>query len=69
MCIRDRVYLGVTGIAHLLAIPMGCFEYDVYWGVSRAIVDLIGPVEGLIIGICFLSPLADKFEVAQNRIE
>ena len=61
------VYLGVTCIAHLLAIPMGCFEYDVYWGLSRAIVDFIGPVEGLIIGISFLSPLAAEFSSTRPK--
>ena len=56
------VYLITSCSGYLIAIPMGCFEYDVCWGLSRAIMDLAGPVEGGILGIAFLSPLASDFQ-------
>jgi len=56
------VYLIAICSGYLLAIPMGCFEYEVCWGMSRAIIELAGPIEGLILGIAFLSPLASDFQ-------
>ena len=55
------VYLAAICSVFLLSIPMGCFQYDVCWGLSQAILDLEGPIKGLILGIVFLSPLAVEF--------
>jgi len=65
--IASWIGLLVLCSGYLLAIPIGCFEYEFYWGLSKAIVDLRGPVEGLILGISFLSPLARDFTAAKDR--
>ena len=61
------VYLIVLCSGCLLAIPMGCFTYEVTWGLSTAIMDLMGPIEGIILGISFLSPLAQEFTSAKQQ--
>jgi len=61
------VYLFAMCAGYLLAIPIGCFQYDVSWGLSSAIFDLAGPIEGLVLGIAFLSPLAKEFTSAKHE--
>ena len=56
------MYLGTVMSFYLLAIPLGCFEYQYHWGLSLAIMDFADPVTGIILGVIFLSPLAADFQ-------
>ena len=55
------LYLFLIVAGYLLAIPMACFDYSLQWGLLTAIEDLVSPVQGALVAIAFLSPLASDF--------
>jgi len=45
----------------LLTVFVGCFQWDYRWGLVTALEAINSVVAGIILAICFLSPLAAGF--------
>ena len=58
------LYLALTVVMYLIAIPLGCLSFTVTWGLTSAIFDLATPIEITILAVAFLSPLATEFQVS-----
>jgi len=55
------LYLFVSVASCLLMVFFGFFHWTYRWGVVEALESLTSVVSGLILAICFLSPLASEF--------
>ena len=55
------LYLAVTSFSILLVVFIGCFQWNYRWGLVTAFESISSVVGGIILAICFLSPLAADF--------
>ena len=52
----------------LLVVFMGCFSWTYCWDLVYALDSIAKLNNGVILAICFLSPLASEFEDSSNKI-
>jgi len=55
------LYLAVSASSILLGVFVGCFQWNYRWGLVTGLEASSGVVTGIILAICFLSPLAVGF--------
>ena len=62
------IYLIVLIASHLLAVFTGCFSWTYSWDLVSALNSIAQLNSGIILAICFLSPLASDFENSGAKI-
>ena len=63
------LYLGSHLFASLLMVFMGCFQWNYRWGLVLALETISSNVSGIILAICFLSPLGTEFMTGEKDNE
>ena len=62
------LYLISLVASHLLLVFTGCFNWTYCWDLVYALDSIAKLNNGVILAICFLSPLASEFEASSNKI-
>ena len=62
------LYLIALIASHLLSVFTGCFSWTYSWDLVSALNSIAQLNSGVILAICFLSPLASEFEASSNKI-
>ena len=60
------LYLASLAISLLMLVFVGCFSWSYVWDLVPALDAITKLTSGLIVSICFLSPLASEFESARK---
>ena len=63
------LYLLSLVLTHLLSIFVGFFTWTYRWGLVEGLESISGTATGLILAICFLSPLATEFVSGSENSE
>ena len=62
------LYLIALIASHLLSVFTGCFSWTYSWELVSALNSIAQLNSGVILAICFLSPLASEFEASSSKI-
>ena len=63
------LYLLSLVLTHLLSVFVGFFTWTYRWGLVEGLESISGTATGLILAICFLSPLATEFVSGSENSE